>query len=148
MLVILEILEKEIWESIDGEQQDGVKEEMLILVLGDVEIINILAYSGGGNVFVAIVMENIINIQEVVKIMIINIDIDGGLIMAGGEIKYLEHQEHPEINGRLVLHMARYVNYQKEEVVNILCDLVKVSDGRNFKQRKRKRNVVLLEDGV
>ena len=50
ILVISEIREDVICQNTDGEQQDGVKEEMLIRVLGDVEIINTLDYSGGVNV--------------------------------------------------------------------------------------------------
>ena len=119
MLVISGIQEDEIYQNIDGEQQDGVKEEMLTPVLGDVEIINTLDYNGGDNAFVEIVMVNIISIRVQVEITIINIDIDGGLIMVVGEIKYIEHQEHQETNGRLVLNMEVYVNYHKEEVANI-----------------------------
>jgi hypothetical protein len=63
-------------------------------------------------------MVNIISIRVQVEIMIINIDIDGGLIMVVGEIKYIEHQEHQETNGRLVLNMEVYVLYHKEEAVN------------------------------
>ena len=119
MLVILEIRENVIYQNTDGEQQDGVKEEMLTRVLGDVEIINTLDYNGGVNASVEIVMVNIINILVQVKITIINIDIDGGLTTVVGEIKYIEHQEHREINGRLVPNMVVYVNYQKVVVVNI-----------------------------
>ena len=119
MLVISEIQEDVIYQNTDGEQQDGVKEEMLTRVLGDVEIINTLDYNGGVNASVEIVMVNIINILVQVKIKIINIDIDGGLTTVVGEIKYIEHQEHLEINGRLVPNMVVYVNYHKVVVVNI-----------------------------
>ena len=119
MLVISGIQEDVIYQNTDGEQQDGVKEVMLTLVLGDVEIINTLDCSGGDNAFVVIVMVNIINILVQVKITIINIDTDGGLTMVVGEIKYIEHQEHRETNGRRVLNMVVYVNCHKEEVVNI-----------------------------
>jgi hypothetical protein len=119
MLVILEIQENVIYQNTDGEQQDGARKEMLTRVLGDVEIINTLDYNGGVNASAEIVMVNIINILVQVKITIINIDIDGGLTMVVGEIKYTEHQEHQEINGRLVPNMVVYVNYQKVVVVNI-----------------------------